>query len=181
MTHDPGDNEPTLPDVAPNIPKSAKVDIRKGFDEKGRPVLKALTTLQEVAEEHLYLVYRSYNKAVVVECDLLGDQITKDSDGKLPPMIHLECPECSKPDEPGILPENSERSILSISYGNKHYEIEDLERKDWGFVSMPDGAPVLNSKKEPAVISRLLTVKEKIQCVYCKRHFRITDNIMSPA
>jgi hypothetical protein len=176
------DKEQPLPDISPDLPKTAKVDIRKGFDEKGRPVLKALTTIQEVPEEHLYLLYRCYNKDVVVECDLLGDQLDKGSDGKLPPMIHLECPECSKPDKPGTLPENSERSILSISYGNKHYEIEDLERKDWGFVSNPDGSPLLHpERKEPVIVKRVLTVKEKIQCVYCKRYFRITDNIMSPA
>lgn len=189
MTHDPDDKylihkpgqEPTLPDVAPGIPSPVKVDIRKGFDEKGRPVFKALTTIQEVAEEHIYLVYRSYNKDVVVECDLLGDQFAKDSDGKLPPVIHLECPVCSQPDKPGTLPEDSQRSMLSITYGNKHFEIEDLEKKDWGVVTMPDGSPVMNSKKEPAVVTRRLTIKERIQCTYCGRYFKITDNIMSPA
>jgi len=189
MTHDPDDKylirtpgqEPKLPGVAPGIPAPVKVDIRKGFDEKGRPVFKAMTTIQEVAEEHLYLVYRSYNRDVVVECDLLGDQTVQNSDGKLPPVIHLECPACSEPDKKGILPEDSQRSILSITHGNKHFEIEDLEKKDWGVVTMPDGSPVMNSKNEPAIVTRRLTVKEKIQCVYCSRYFKITDNFMSLA
>ena len=189
MTHDPDDKYLIKtpghgvpdPDVAPSAPSPVRVDIRKGFDNKGRAVFKALTTIQEVAEEHIYLVYRSYNKDVVVECDLLGDQFAKDSDGKLPPVIHLECPACSKPDKPGTLPENSERSMLSITYGNKHFEIEDLDKKDWGVVTMPNGQPVLSSKNEPAIVTRRLTVKERIQCTYCGRHFKITDNIMSPA
>lgn len=151
-----------------------KIEIKKGLDAKGNPSLKAVTTIDEVPEEHIYLVYRSHAMDAVIEADLLGDQVVTGSDGKLPPVIHLECPRCTSKD-------NNNRSILSITHGNKHFEIEDLEEKDWGIVTMPDGQPVVGSKGKPAIIKRRLTVKESFKCTYCNRAFRITDNIMSDA
>jgi hypothetical protein len=148
---------------------------QKGIDKDGLFKHKSVTTVDEVAEEHVYVIYRSHALDAVLEVDLLGDQATQGSDGKLPPLIHLECPRCTSKD-----PNN--RSILSITYGNKHFEIEDLPEKDWGFVTMPDGTPMLNSKKNgPAIIKRRLTIKETFTCVYCRRSYRITDNIMSDA
>ena len=159
----------------PNAPmgRHAKIDIRRGVDSHGNPNLRAVTTIDEVAEEHIYVVYRSYARDVVLEVDLLGDQAVKGSDGKLPPVIHLECPRCTSKD-----PNN--RSILSITHGNKHFEIEDLERKDWGEVTF-DGKTVMGSKGNPAIITRRLTIKESFRCTYCNRSYRITDNIMSDA
>jgi len=168
----PGDDL-IQPPGAPSRPPQ-KIEIRKGFDDKGNPLLKTVTTIDEVPEEHIYLVYRSHALDAVIEADLLGDQVVTGSDGRLPPVIHLECPRCTSKD-------NNNRSILSITYGNKHFEIEDLEEKDWGIVMMPDGKPVVGSKGRPAVIKRRLTVKETIKCTYCNRVFRITDNIMSDA
>lgn len=188
MSNDPDDKYlikgPQIDDpepANPNIQPPARVQIRKGFDEQGRPMLSALTTLSETPEEHIYLVYRSPVRDAVVECDLLGDQAVMNSDGKLPPVIHIECPRCSKPDPAGTRPENSKRSILSITYGNKHFEIEDLDQKDWGVVTLPDGRPVMGSKGQPAIVSRRLTIKESFKCSYCGRRFKITDNFMQDA
>lgn len=160
----------------PNAPvgRQPKIEIRRGIDSHGNPNLKAVTTLDEVAEEHIYVVYRSHAKDAVLEVDLLGDQAVKGSDGRLPPVIHLECPRCTSTD-----PNN--RSILSVTHGNKHFEIEDLEQKDWGVVTLPDGKPVMGSKGGPAIIKRRLTIKESFRCTYCNRSYRITDNIMSDA
>lgn len=153
-----------------------KVEVKKGFDKKGRPIHSAITTLQEVEEEHIYLIYRSPLTDVIIEADLLGDQATYKSDGKLPPVIHIECPIAScretNPDK---------RSPLSITFGNKHFEIEDLPMSKWSVVTMPDGKPVMGSNGKPVIMTRRLTIKEKIECSYCGRRFKITDNVMSDA
>jgi len=153
-----------------------KVKVQKGFDAKGMPVHSALTTLQEVAEEHLYLVYKNPLLHVVIEADLLGDQAVHQSDGKLPPVIHIECPIPSCRDA-----QPDKRSPLSITSGNKHFEIEDLDPKDWKIVTYPDNRPVLGTDGKPIVMTRRLTIKEVFRCSYCNRSFRITDNIMSDA
>jgi hypothetical protein len=166
------------PDAATTqqVLKGPRVDaVREGVDRQGRYGIKSLTTIDEVAEEHIYLIYRSEVKDAVLEVDLLGDQAVYGSDGRLPPVINLECPRCTDVSSP------EKRSILSITYGNKHFEIEDLPREQWGVVTMPDGSPIMGSKGKPAVVSRRLTVKETIQCTYCRRRYKITDNIMSDA
>jgi hypothetical protein len=174
----PEGNLIVTPDAATTqqVLKGPRLDaMRDGIDSKGRYGIKTLTTIDEVAEEHVYVVYRSALKDAVLEVDLLGDQAVQGSDGKLPPVINLECPCCTDVSSP------EKRSILSITYGNKHFEIEDLPREQWGVVTMPDGSPVMGSKGKPAIVSRRLTIKEKIQCVYCRRWFKITDNVMSDA
>jgi hypothetical protein len=176
-----GTPEQTAPAESPAGVPPLKVEIRKGFDEKGRPRLNALTTLDEVEEEHVYLIYRSGLRDVVVECDLLGDQSVRNSDGKLPPVVHLECPRCTKFDEKGIRPEDSKRSIMSMEYRNKKFEIEDLPRKDWGVVTMPDGRPVMGSDGKPAIVTRRLTTKETFKCPFCGWRYKITDNILQDA
>ena len=168
--------EEEMREILKDRPAPLRVQMKKGFDEKGRPVHSAITTLQEVEEEHLYLVYRSTLLDVIIEADLLGDQAVVKSDGKLPPVIHIECPipSCREANPDG-------RSPLSITYGNKHFEIEDLPMKDWGVVTMPDGRPVMGSNGKPVIMTRRLTIKEPFECTYCRRKFRITDNIMSDA
>jgi len=152
--------------------KPKKVEIRKGFDKDGKPIVSAMTTLSQVNEEHIYILYQSYAKQAVIECDLLGDQAVHKSDGKLPPVIHIECPKCTGK-------EDKDRSVLSITHGNKHFEIEPLPQKDWGVVTMPDGRPVTGSDGKPAIVTKRLTIKEAFKCSYCGSRFRITDNIMS--
>jgi len=168
--------EEEMREILKDRPSPLKVQVQKGFDKQGRVVHSAITTLQEVEEEHLYIVYRSPLRDVTIEADLLGDQAVYKSDGKLPPVIHIECPipSCREAQPDG-------RSPLSITFGNKHFEIEDLPRKDWGVVTMPDGTPVLGSSGKPVIMTRRLTIKEPFKCTYCQRRFRITDNIMSDA
>ena len=133
---------------------------------------KVTTTMGEVAEEHVYLIYKSVLREVVIEADLLGDQASHQSDGKLPPVIHIECPCCTSPED---------RHALSITHGNKHFEIEDLKEKDWGVVTNADGGVLFNKRGDPVIVRRRLTVKETVQCPYCNKVFRITDNVMSDA
>lgn len=169
--------EEEMRDILKDKPSPLKVKVQKGFDKKGRPVHSAVTTLQEVNEEHLYIIYRSPLRDVTIEADLLGDQAVHNSDGKLPPVIHIECPitECRKAQPDG-------RSPLSITSGNKHFEIEDMPMKDWQVVTYPDtGKPVMSSEGKPVIMTRRLTIKETFTCSYCKRRFRITDNFMSDA
>lgn len=166
------EEERALEEQLPPLVKPTKVEIQRGFDAQGRVIHKAMTTIAEVPEEHLYIVYRSRERDIVIEADLLGDQAVVASDGKLPPMIHIECPLCTKPDN---------RSALSITYTNKPFEIEDIDKQDWGVVTYPDGSPVMSSENKPAIVTRRLTVKDPFRCSYCNRRFRITDNIMSDA
>jgi hypothetical protein len=149
-----------------------KVDIRTGIDDSGHLVHRACTTIDEVSEEHIYIIYRSTTKDIVIEADLLGDQATVGSDGKLPPVIHIECPRCTSPED---------RRALSITYENKKFEIEDLEEKDWGGISHPAGGMVMGTDGNPAIVKRRLTIKETFCCTYCNSSFRLTDNIMSDA
>lgn len=161
--------------VAPEGVTKPRLDYQQeGLNKDGLFTQRSVTTVNEVAEEHIYVIYRSHAKDAVLEVDLLGDQATQGSDGRLPPVIHIECPRCTTKD-----PNN--RSILSITYGNKHFEIEDLPEKDWGFVTMPDGKPIMGSKGQPAIVKRRLTIKETFTCVYCRRSYKLTDNIMSDA
>lgn len=168
--------EEEMADVLEDKPQPLKTKVRKGFDKRGHIVHAAETTLQEVKEEHLYVVYRSWNREVVIEVDLLGDQLAVKSDGKLPPVIHIECP------IPSCREANADkRSPLSITYENKPFEIEDLPVKDWSAVMTPEGPPVMGSDGKPAIMTRRLTIKDSFECSYCRRRFRITDNIMSDA
>jgi len=144
--------------------------VREGYDAKGRFVHQGLTTINEVEEEHLYLFYHGPTKDVIIECDLLGTQEAIKSDGKIPPTIHIECPECTKPDD---------RSALSITYTNRPFEIEDLDIDDWYTIEMPDGSPILGTNKKPIILSKKLTVKDPFRCTYCNRKYRITDNHMT--
>jgi hypothetical protein len=152
--------------------KPIDVKIQAYRDNRGGFVHRAEMLLDKVREEHVYLVYRSSSRDVVIEADLLGDQAVINSDGKLPPVIHIECPKCSS---------DKDRSILSIEYENKKFEIEDLDPKDWGTVPHPDGGYVMGTDGQPVIIERRLTVKERFSCAYCYSSFRITDNIMSDA
>jgi hypothetical protein len=175
MEHGEARAKEEMQDVLDKTPP-LKVEVQKGFDAQGRPVHSALTTLQEVEEEHLYIIYKNPLLHVVIEADLLGDQAVHNSDGKLPPVIHIECPipSCREAQPDG-------RSPLSITSGNKHFEIEDLPHKDWGVVTMPDGRPILSTDGKPVIMTRRLTIKETFKCSYCQRRFRLTDNIMSDA
>ena len=168
--------EEEMGDVLKDMPKPLETKVRKGFDKKGSIIHQAEVTLDKVEEEHLYVIYRNPLQEVVIEVDLLGDQEVVESDGKLPPVIHIECPHAScreaNPDK---------RSPLSITYGNKHFEIEDLPEKDWGVVTDPDGKPVMGSNGSPAIMMRRLTIKESFECSYCRRRYRITDNLMYDA
>jgi hypothetical protein len=166
------EEEKALAEQLPPLVKPTKVEIQRGFDSQGRAVHRAMTTIAETPEEHIYIVYKSKERDIVIEADLLGYQAVVGSDGKLPPVIHIECPICTKPND---------RSALSITYANKPFEIEDVDQKDWGVVTYPDGSPVMSSENKPAIVTRRLTVKDPFRCSYCNRRFKITDNIMSDA
>jgi hypothetical protein len=149
-----------------------QLKVQTSASHDGQRTFDVMTTMGEVSEEHVYLIYKSVLKEVVIEADLLGDQATYKSDGTLPPVVHIECPNCTSPQD---------RHALSITHGNKHFEIEDLEEKHWGVVTDADGRVLFNKRGEPVIVKRRLTVKETVQCPYCSKVFRITDNIMSDA
>jgi len=168
MKHDGGTQEITSSEVP-----GRKVEIREGVDRRGLIHHQALTTLDEVPEEHVYLLYRGHNKEVVIEADLLGVQTVTNSDGKLPPVIHIYCPICSSQEDP---------RALSITSGNKQFEIEDIPLDKAGIVTMADGeTPLLKKNGKPVIMDRVLTIKESFSCTYCGSKFRITDNIISDA
>jgi len=149
-----------------------QVRIQKGPQHDGCLNYHAMTTMGEVDEEHVYLVYNGVMKDVVIEADLLGDQAVYKSDGSIPPVIHIECPNCTTPED---------RRALSITHGNKHFEIEDLEEKRWKVVTDENGKPLITKRGDPVIMTRRVTVKETFSCPYCHKVFRITDNRMSDA
>lgn len=168
------ENDASLSEEAQQEAPAEQIDvkIRTGLDRDNRFVYRAEATLDKVPEEHIYIIYRSTTKDVVIETDLLGDQAVVASDGRLPPVIHIECPKCSS---------LKDRRVLSITHGNKHFEIEDLDRKDWGAIPHPTGGLVMGTDGKPAIVKRRLTIKETFSCTYCNSSFKITDNIMSNA
>ena len=154
-----------------NGPRTVKV--RETIDDRGLLTHRSITTLDEVKEEHVYLVYRGATREMVIEADLLGDVAVKNSDGNLPPVVHIECPECTSPED---------RRILSITYENKKFELEDIPFDKVCTIYREDGVtPVLGSDGNPVMIEKKLTIKELITCSYCGTPFRITENMMQRA
>ena len=151
-----------------------KTEVYQSTDDRGRFGIRATTTLDEVPEEHVYVIYRNQNWEMVLEVDLLGDQSVFRSDGKIPPVIHILCPRCAK----GGFDKNALSITHSSMGGTKGFEIEDLPFEKWGAVPHPKGGFVLDSKGQPAIVKRLLTIKESFTCEYCKARYKITDNEM---
>jgi hypothetical protein len=163
--------------VPPDEPVNDAHILHDGLDEKGHHVHRAVTTLDEVKEEHIYVIYMNPYWQMTLEVDLVGDQAVFESDGKLPPVLHLICPKCARNGHPD--------NALSITHasigGTKTFEIEDLDPKDYGVVTDEKGAPLMGSDGEPAIVKRRLTIKEPFKCEYCSARFKITDNQMRDA
>lgn len=143
-----------------------------------------IDTLDSVHEEHVYVVFHTPDGLRMLwELDLLGDQ-EQTSDGKLPPVIHLECPLCTTPE----VPQN--RSFLSITQPNKQFELQDIpEGKRVYYLVRPGGA-IQETRRAPRPEELLdgtlvrfskksLTVKQSFACDYCGARFRLTDNVLS--
>jgi hypothetical protein len=163
---------PVLAIHAPGeLPEPKRIKIRSSPDGRTH---KALTTIDETPEEHVYLFYKPVGgryEEIVLEADLLGDRADYKSDGSLPPVIHIECPRCTKPED---------RQALSITHyeagGSKHFEIEELDPDKWYTVLDPKTErPLLSSEGKPVLQTKHLTVKEVIKCPSCQSRYKITD------
>lgn len=151
--------------------------LQDGIDQEGHQVHRAVTTLDEVTEEHLWVVYTNPLWQMNLEVDLVGDQAVFRSDGKLPPVIHLICPECAYA--------GHHDHALSITHtvvgGTKTFEIEPiLNPDDFEVVCDDKGVPAKGSKGQPAINKKRLTIKERFKCEYCSRWFTLTNNKMFP-
>jgi uncharacterized Zn-finger protein len=152
--------------------------LHNGTDQQGQHVHRAVTTLDEVAEEHLWVIYHNPLWQMNLEIDLVGDQAVFASDGKLPPVIHLICPECAYAGHPD--------HALSITHtaagGTKTFEIEPIANPDdYEVICDEKGVPAKGSKGGPAINKKRLTIKERFKCEYCSRRFKLTNNKMWPA
>jgi hypothetical protein len=160
---------------APKKQEPVRSEVQQFTDSDGRAVLRGSTTLEEVKEEHIYVLYKNAFWEMVLEVDLLGDQAVFRSDGRIPPVIHILCPKCAR---------NGHRdNALSITHtsvgGTKSFEVEDLEEKDWGAIIHPQtGKPIMGSDGMPVIVQRRLTIKESFKCEYCHARYKITDNQM---
>lgn len=171
-----GSDLDATPEAKPEEPQK-RTEIQQGTDGQGRSIVKSSTTLDEVAEEHVYVFYRSPNYEMVLEVDLLGDQTVFRSDGKIPPVIHILCPRCVR----NGFADNALSITHSSMGGTKGFEIEDLPVKDWGAVPHPKGGYVMDSDGKPVIVRRRLTIKEPFKCEYCASRFKITDSEMRDA
>jgi hypothetical protein len=164
------------PEATPEGPQR-KTEVNQGTDDRGNVILQSSTTLDQVPEEHVYVFYRASNYEMVLEVDLLGDQTVFESDGKIPPVIHILCPRCVR--------NGFKDNALSITHssmgGTKGFEIEDIPVKDWGAVPHPQGGYVMDSGGKPVIVRRKLTIKEPFRCEYCKARYKITDSEMRDA
>jgi hypothetical protein len=175
MSNENKRDEEGTPESTPNLDSHI---LHDGVDQTGHHVHRAVTTLDEVAEEHLWIIYTNPLWQMNMEIDLVGDQAVFMSDGKLPPVIHLICPECAYVG-------NADHA-LSITHatvgGTKTFEIEPItDPDDYEVICDKDGVPMKGSKGEPAVNKKRLTIKERFKCEYCARWFKLTDNKMWPA
>jgi uncharacterized Zn-finger protein len=131
---------------------------------KGRrhdPTNHSFDTVQQpdaVAEQHVYLFSPAPSGEMLVwEADLIGDLSPDDGHGRLPPVIHIECPFCTTLED---------RRAMTITKENKGYEIEVLAKPYVKPISGPLGHVDLP-------IRRHLHVREVIQCPYCQTRFTI--------
>jgi hypothetical protein len=143
-----------------------------GSDEKGRQILHkghnptqnryaVENVLSQVHEEHVYLISKTQDgNELIWEADLLGDQTPDGGHGKLPPIIHIECPFCTDPTVP------DGRKAVSVDFKNKPYEIEPLRQPDVKQVSGPMG-------RSEVVIRHHLHVRDILGCPYCTAKFTI--------
>jgi hypothetical protein len=151
--------------------------LQDGIDQQGHQVHRAVTTLDEVAEEHVYVRFRCAEFESMLEFDLVGDQAVFESAGKLPPVIHLICPRCARNGHPD--------HALSITHsaagGTKTFEIEELPADQHGVVMDQNDEPLMASDGGYAIRKRLLTIREPFKCEYCHRRYKVTDNEMRDA
>lgn len=140
-------------------------------------------TLAQTDEIHIYTEYiLSNGQKVLWEFDLVGDRLEKESQGRIPAQVHMECPVCTTQED---------RTAISITPGNKQVEVEDLPPDKWRYWAigpqgqvMELGRDMLRAKEAAdhglrVVINKVsLTVVEPIGCPYCAARFSITDNII---
>lgn len=117
------------------------------------------------------------------EFDLLGD-LQVSNDGRIPPVIHMECPLCTPPDNP------QERSFLSVTQSNKDFELEELAEDKLVYYLVRPGGAIQETRVKPratevldgtrvCVSKRRLTIKQPFTCAYCGARYRLTDNVLS--
>jgi len=122
-------------------------------------------TVARVAGRKVYLYLRETQDWI--ECELF-DQPHKDSNGKIPPELHIICPYCNGE---SVIPPASDPTAKTIS-------LEELNppRK----IEMPDNG-------ETVYQTMRVTVEEVCRCNHpapngkgkCRWAFKITDNVVS--
>jgi len=142
-----------------------------------------IDTLAETDEVHVYSVYpMSGGREVLLELDLVGTRLSAESNGMIPPVVHLECPACTTKED---------RTAISITQENKGFEVEDLSPDKWRYWAigvdgqvfpLSGGAPEAAQAKARGLricINKLrLTVKEQFGCPYCGTRFSLVDNVL---
>jgi hypothetical protein len=154
-------------------------DVRKDVSGKALPTLETsvpgvidpknripgrIQTADQVPEDHIYLQSVAANgQNLLWEADLLGVPTLDEGHGKLPDQIHMICPFCSD--------KEVEAAIL-INPENHPYEIEDLKE--------PVYVPT-NTFRGPVnfPVTRLLSVKRRIQCPTCTIKFEVRGGVIN--
>lgn len=131
---------------------------------RGMPAFDTVTISDRVNEEHVYLFHSVEGRDEVWEADLIGDMSPDRGHGKLPPLIHAECPFCTSPND---------RRAMTIDKLNKGYEIEPVTPFIKTVVGM--NGPI------HVEVSRLLHVRESITCPYCQTRFTIRGSTIQRA
>jgi hypothetical protein len=124
----------------------------KGHDPHAGTV-DVINQADAAVEEHMYLFSKTADGTDLIwEIDLLGDLTPDVGHGKLPPLIHMYCPFCSRPEDP---------RAISIDYENKRYEIERLAEP----MILPNVC-LMDGRTGPFRIDRLLHVQEVVRCPF---------------
>jgi len=121
-----------------------------------------VSQIARVPGRKVYLYYRTGQ--VYLECELY-DKPHQDSEGKVPPELHIQCPACGGE---SIIPGSKVKKTIHVEYLKPPRRLE-----------MPDNGEVVQQTAR-------VTVDEVCQCGYpdpagkgkCGWRFKLTDNVV---
>lgn len=125
-------------------------------------VVDVVTQADAVPEEHVYAYSRTPDgNSLLWEIDLIGDLSHDEGYGRLPVVLHMECPYCTSP---------KDRRAMTITQEGHGYEIEPIPPR----IEQVSG--VLGRRE--VVVDRLFSVRRPVTCPYCMVRFTVRGGLI---
>lgn len=146
--------------------------------DPSKPAVHMADVLDHVAEEHVYVEFKTPSgKDILMEVDLVGDRVVQESQGAIPPQIHIRCPMCSTASVP---------IDMSITPPNKTVELEPLPQDRWRYYVATSSGQVERIKAKDVraaagqghrvcVSKEALTIVEPFACKDCGTLYALHD------